>query len=64
LETLNVKGMIKNHHLAQAISDPAWSSFVTKLEYKAVWYGKTILRIGQFEPSSKSVMSVDSIILS
>jgi len=53
LETLNVKGMIKNHHLAQAISDSAWSSFVIKLEYKAEWFGKTILRIGQFEPSSK-----------
>jgi len=53
VETLNVKGMIKNHHLAQAIGDSAWSSFVTKLEYKADWYGKTLLRIGQFEPSSK-----------
>lgn len=53
VETLNVKGMIKNHHLAQAIGDSAWSSFVTKLEYKAEWYGKTLLRIGQFEPSSK-----------
>jgi len=53
LETLNVKGMQKNHHLAQAIGDSAWSSFVTKLEYKAEWLGKTILRIGQFEPSSK-----------
>jgi putative transposase len=53
LETLNVKGMQKNHHLAQAIGDSAWSSFVTKLEYKAEWYGKTILRIGRFEPSSK-----------
>lgn len=53
LETLNVKGMVKNHHLAQAISDSAWSSFVTKLEYKAEWFGKTILRVGQFEPSSK-----------
>ncbi|AGF95870.1 Mobile element protein [Methanosarcina mazei Tuc01] len=53
LETLNVKGMVKNHHLAQSISDSAWSSFVTKLEYKAEWFGKTILRIGQFEPSSK-----------
>ncbi|WP_292389357.1 IS200/IS605 family element RNA-guided endonuclease TnpB [Methanosarcina sp. UBA5] len=53
LETLNVKVMQKNHHLAQAIGDSAWSSFVTKLEYKAEWYGKTILRIGQFEPSSK-----------
>ena len=53
LETLNVKGMVKNHQLAQAISDSACSSFVTKLEYKAEWLGKTILRIGQFEPSSK-----------
>ena len=53
LETLNVKGMQKNHHLAQAIGDSAWSSFVTKLEYKAEWFGKTILRIGRFEPSSK-----------
>ncbi len=53
LETLNVKGMQKNHCLAQSISDAGWSSFVTKLEYKAEWYGKIILRIGQFEPSSK-----------
>ena len=53
LETLNVKGMQKNHCLAQAIRDSAWSSFVTKLEYKAEWFGKTILRIGRFEPSSK-----------
>jgi putative transposase len=53
LETLNVKGMIKNHCLAQCISDTGWSSFVTKLEYKAELLGKTILRIGRFEPSSK-----------
>jgi len=53
LETLNVKGMVKNHCLAQSISDAGWSSFVTKLEYKAEWTGKTILRIGTFEPSSK-----------
>ncbi len=53
LETLNVKGMVKNHCLAQAISDASWSSFVTKLEYKAEWFGKTVLRIGRFEPSSK-----------
>jgi putative transposase len=53
LETLNVKGMVKNHCMAQSISDAGWSSFVTKLEYKAEWSGKTILRIGTFEPSSK-----------
>lgn len=53
LETLNIKGMVKNHNLAQSISDSAWGSFVTKLEYKAEWFGKTVLRIGRFEPSSK-----------
>jgi putative transposase len=53
LETPNVKGMQKNHHLAQAINNSAWSSFVTKLEHKAERFGKTVLRIGQFEPSSK-----------
>ncbi|WP_319507215.1 IS200/IS605 family element RNA-guided endonuclease TnpB [uncultured Methanolobus sp.] len=53
LETLNVSGMLKNHCLAQSIADASWSSFVTKLEYKAEWYGKTIIRIGRFEPSTK-----------
>jgi putative transposase len=53
LETLKVCNMIKNHCLAQSISDAGWSSFVTKLEYKAEWSGKTILRIGTFAPSSK-----------
>ena len=53
METLNVKGMVKNHCLAQAISDASWSSFVTKVEYKAEWFGKTLLRIGRFEPSSR-----------
>lgn len=54
LEDLNVKGMIKNHCLAKAISDSSWSSFVTKLEYKANWYGKTVIKIDRFFPSSKT----------
>ena len=45
--------MLANHKLAQSISDAGWSSFVTMLEYKAEWYGKNILKIGRFEPSSK-----------
>ena len=53
LETLNVAGMLKNHKLAQSIADASWGSFVTQLEYKAKHQGKTILRIGQFEPSTK-----------
>lgn len=54
LEDLAVKNMMKNHNLAQAISDVSWSTFVTMLEYKADWYGKNILRIGRFAPSSKT----------
>ncbi len=53
VESLNVSGMLKNHCLAQAISDVSWSEFFRQLEYKADWYGKTLLKIGQFEPSSK-----------
>ena len=54
IETLNIKGMQKNHKLAQAVSDSAWNSFVLKLTYKAQWFGKTVLKIGQWEPSSKT----------
>ena len=54
LEDLAVSNMVKNHNLAQAISDVSWSTFVSMLEYKADWYGKNILRIGRFAPSSKT----------
>jgi putative transposase len=53
LEDLNVAGMLKNHKLAQSISDVSWSKFIVFLKYKAEWYGKNIIQIGQFEPSSK-----------
>ena len=53
LEDLNVKGMVKNHHLAQALEDIAIGTFNTILEYKAKEHGVNILRIGRFEPSSK-----------
>lgn len=53
LEDLNVKGMIKNHHLAQSLSDIAIGTFNTLLEYKAKERGVNILRIGRFEPRSK-----------
>jgi len=53
IEDLAVSNMVKNHKLAQSISDAGWSMFVTMLEYKSEWYGKNILKIGRFEPSSK-----------
>jgi putative transposase len=54
VETLNIKGMIKNHKLAQVIADASWNSFVFKLEYKAKNLGKMVLKINQWEPSSKN----------
>ena len=52
-EDLNVKGMVRNHKLAQAINDVSWTTFVNQLTYKCDWNGKNILKIGRFEPSSK-----------
>lgn len=54
LESLGVSNMIKNHNLAQAISDVSWSEFNRMIEYKAEWYGVNIIRIGRFTPSSKT----------
>lgn len=53
LEDLQVKNMVRNHKLAQAISDVSWSEFVRILYYKAGWYGKKIIRIDKFFPSSQ-----------
>jgi putative transposase len=53
-ENLNIKGMLQNHNLSQSISDVGWGMFVDMLKYKSEWYGKNILQIGRFEPSSKT----------
>lgn len=53
IEDLNVKGMVKNHNLAKAISDCSWGTFTNMLEYKCNWYGKNLVKIGMFQPSSR-----------
>ena len=53
IEDLNTKGMLRNHKLAKSISDVSWSSFVTKLQYKADWYGRKIIKIDKWFPSSQ-----------
>src|SRR2546421_4480295 len=52
-ESLSVKNMVQNHTLAKAISDVGWSEFVRQLEYKAKWYGRMLVKIDKFYPSSK-----------
>ena len=53
LEDLNVKGMIKNHKLAKAIQELNLGEFRRQLEYKAKWYGRDIVFVDRFFPSSK-----------
>ena len=53
LEDLSVKNMVKNHCLAKSISDVSWSKFVELLKYKADWYGRELVQIDKFFPSSK-----------
>ena len=53
IEDLAIKNMVKNHYLAKAIADASWHEFRRQLGYKCDWYGKNLLIIGRFEPSSK-----------
>ncbi|NER24314.1 MAG: IS200/IS605 family element transposase accessory protein TnpB [Symploca sp. SIO1C2] len=53
VESLNVKGMVRNHKLAKAISDASWGTFVNFLSYKLEKEGKVLIEINQWFPSSK-----------
>jgi putative transposase len=45
--------MVRNHRLAHAIADASWGELVRQLEYKAAWYGRTLVKIDKWYPSSK-----------
>jgi len=61
IEDLNVRGMVKNHHLAQAISDASFFEFRRQLEYKGNWYGTEVYVIDRFYPSSKTCSNCGAI---
>lgn len=54
IEDLNIKGLMQNPKLAQYIADVSWYEFIQMLAYKADWKGKNLIKIGRFEPSSKT----------
>jgi len=54
IETLHVKGMVKNHNLAKAITDASWSELTRQLEYKSDWNDRKLVKIDRWFPSSKT----------
>ncbi|MBD2501102.1 RNA-guided endonuclease InsQ/TnpB family protein [Anabaena azotica] len=62
VEDLAVKNMVKNPKLARAISDAAWGELVRQLEYKAKWYGRTLVKIDRWFPSSKRCSNCGHIV--
>ena len=53
IEDLTVRNLLENGHLARAISDAAWTELRSMLEYKCAWYGRDLVVIDRFFPSSK-----------
>lgn len=61
IEDLNIRSMVRNRSLARAISDAAWAEFRSLLEYKAAWYGRDIVVVDRFFPSSKLCSACGSL---
>jgi putative transposase len=61
VETLNVKGILKNHKLARATSDAGWGMLINFLEYKAARDGKMVVKCDRFYPSSKTCSNCDYV---
>lgn len=54
VEHLNIKGMKRNSRLSLSLHDAAWGNFIRMLEYKARWYGRTLIKVPTFYPSSQT----------
>lgn len=62
VEDLAVRNMVKNHKLAGSISDAGWGELVRMLDYKCAWYGRTLVKIDRWFPSSKRCGSCGHIV--
>ena len=61
METLNVKGMMEEKKLSRNISDASWGLLTQMLEYKAKWYGRELIKINQWFPSSKTCSNCGNV---
>lgn len=61
IEDLNIKGMVRNHHLSKSILDSSWSKFFELLNWKAEEAAREVIQIPRFEPSSKTCSSCHAI---
>jgi putative transposase len=62
VESLAVKNMVKNRKLSLAISDSGWGELIRQLEYKCRWYGRKLVKIDQWFPSSKRCSACGHIV--
>lgn len=63
IENLNVKGMVKNHKLSQAINDVSWGTLTKLLDYKCKWNSRELIAIDRFYPSSKTCSSCSHLMV-
>ncbi len=61
METLNVKGMMEEKKLSRNISDASWGLLTQMLEYKAKWYGRDLIKINKWYPSSKTCSNCGNV---
>ena len=64
IEDLGVRNMVKNHSLARSISDAGWAQLRSMLEYKADWYGREIVAIDRWYPSTKTCSACGHLLAS
>ncbi|WP_335985724.1 RNA-guided endonuclease InsQ/TnpB family protein [Glycomyces sp. MUSA5-2] len=61
VEDLSVRGMLSNHALARAIADASWATFRRMIEYKADWYGRDLIAVDRFFPSTKTCSACGTV---